>query len=104
MPCGFTGSRNRTVSDPNRTVSTIRKTFQNDAAVLFEPAVPFFIFRKDPEDFVIEAGGVVHFLQVAELMDHNAVQDFRGRQHQEAVEIQVAGCAAAAGAAAIGAA
>ena len=27
----------------------MRKTFQNGAAVLFEPAMPFFIFRKDPE-------------------------------------------------------
>ena len=49
-----------------------------------------------------EAGGVVHMLPVAQLVDHHIIPDLRGREHQQAVEIQVATVGAAAPAGSLG--
>ena len=59
------------------------------AAVFFEPLNSDLVVGKDPADFRPEAGGVVHLLPVAELVDHDVVEDLRRCKEQQTVEIQV---------------
>lgn len=72
---------------------------QQGGAVFLEPAAPRLVLRKYPQHMGVKGRRVVHFLPMAQLMDHHAVDDLRRRQHQEAVEAEIpfAGTAAPPG-------
>ena len=73
-----------------------RQARQKQGAVFLQPAVPAPVFREDPQDFGIKARRMIHLEAVAELMHDDAVQHLGRREHQEAVEIQISFCRAAA--------
>ncbi len=62
---------------------------QQHRAVLCQPGPAGPVIRADAGQFGIKRRGVVHVAPVAELMRHDAVDDLRRHQHQQAVEIQV---------------
>ena len=57
-------------------------------AILLQPPDARFVVRKDALHFCPEEGRVVHLLSVTELVDHDVVEDLRGCQQDQAVEIQ----------------
>ena len=61
----------------------------DDTTVLPQPAFLLRIVRKNRGNQRPEAGGVVHFLPVAELMHDDIIDDLRRRQHEETVEIKI---------------
>ena len=66
------------------------------SAVVAKPLIPLPVLRKHPEDFIIEFLRVVHLLEVTKLMNNDCVYDFRRRQHQKTIKVQIAFAAAAA--------
>ena len=48
------------------------------------------VMGEDAANLGIKMGRVIHFLAVAELVDDDAVENLRGREKQETVEIQIA--------------
>ena len=62
---------------------------------MLEPAVPLVILGVHGADELIEARGVVHLAQVAQLMHDHAVDDLGRREHEQDVEVEVLFCGAA---------
>ena len=64
-------------------------------AMILEPLLSTLVIRYDPGHFIPEPIRVIHFLSMAQLMNHNIVQHFPRDQGQQAVEIQISLAAAA---------
>ena len=77
--------------------------FHDGTAMVLEPAVPFVVLGEDAEDFIIKPLRMVHLLQMAELVNDDAVDHLDRGQHQQAVKAQVPFRTAAAPAAFLGA-
>ena len=93
-PCPRTGNRSGGVCSG--------QSADKAAAVGVEPFAGRLIVREYPGKLPPEALRVVHFLPVAELVNHNIVPHLLGAEHQQAVEIQVAQGGAGAPAALLG--
>ena len=63
--------------------------------MILEPLLSTLVIRYDPGHFIPEPIRVIHFLSMAQLMNHNIVQHFPRDQGQQAVEIQISLAAAA---------
>ena len=57
--------------------------------MLIQPLMPFPILRKDPFHFRVELGRMVHVLSVTQFVDHYAIDNFHGKEHQETIEVQI---------------
>ena len=64
-------------------------------AMILEPLLSTLVIRNNPGHFIPEPIRVIHFLSMAQLMNHNIVQHFPRNQGQQAVEIQISLTAAA---------
>jgi len=60
------------------------------AAILPQFLAQLLVVGESPLHFSPEQWRVVHLLSVAELVDHNIVDELGGGSHEHAVEIQVA--------------
>lgn len=67
-----------------------------DSAVLFQPLLGHSVIGEHPFHFCPETGGVVHFFSVAQLVNHNIVNDLGRSQHQQQIKVQIARSRAAA--------
>ena len=63
--------------------------------MILKPLLSTLVIRYDPGHFIPEAIRVIHFLSMAQLMNHNIVQHSPRNQGQQAVEIQISFTAAA---------
>ena len=78
-----------------RSIVTCRRPGEQQRPVFFEPSVPLPVIRECPQHLRIKRRGVVHMPAVAQLMHHNAVDHLPRREHQQAVEAQIAARGAA---------
>ena len=63
--------------------------------MILEPSLSTLVIRNNPGHFIPEPIRMIHFLSMAQLMNHNIVQHFPRDQGQQTVEIQIPLTAAA---------
>ena len=57
--------------------------------MILEPLLSTLVIRNNPGHFIPEPIRMIHFLSMAQLMNHNIVQHFPRNQGKQAVEIQI---------------